>query len=217
MSATMERATMERPMMFVATVAPDAATGAVRAMYDEDLAELGYITTDTELFSLQPGVYRAWTELAEAVRRTMRLRRFELLTIVAARALGCRACVSAHAAFCIRAGIASREQIEAIVRDFRHAGLEPVEIALMDLVERVAIDAHHVGRADVEALRELGLRDNEILAAVLVAAARSFYSKSLEALGVPPSPALVDTNDLLDLAATAPAPGDPQPVRCGCA
>jgi uncharacterized peroxidase-related enzyme len=209
--------TMVTPTMFVAPVAPAAATGAVRTMYDEDLAHLGYIASDTELFSLQPEVYEAWTGLARAVRMTMRLRRYELLTIVAARALGCRACVSAHAALCIRRGIASRQQLEAIVRDFHDAGLEPVEVALMDLVERVAIDAHRVSRDEVEALKVLGLSDHEILAAVLVAAARSFYSKSLEALGVPPSPALVDTNGLLDLAATASAPGDPRLVTSGCA
>lgn len=187
--------------MYLETVAPGSASGAVREMYDEDLADLGYVATDTQLFSLQPEVYAAWVPLVRAVRKTTRLRRYELLTIVAARALGCRACVSAHAALCIRNGIAGREEIQAIVRDVRDAGLEPVEVALMELVERVAIDAHRVTRDEIDELRALGLRDDEILSAVLVAAARSFYSKTLEALGVPPSPELVETNGLLDVAA----------------
>jgi len=210
-------ATISPTRMFVETVAPDAATGAVGAMYDEDLAHRGFIATDTALFSLQPDVYRAWEGLARAVRKTMRLRRYELLTIVAARALGCRACVSAHAHLCIENGIAAREQVEAIVRDHHDAGLEPVEVALMDLVERVAIDAHRVSRAEVDELRALGLRDGDIFAAVLVGAARSFYSKSLEALGVPPSPQLVDTNGLLDLATSPAVAGEAGPVTAGCA
>lgn len=196
--------------VYLETVPPDAAEGAIREMYDEDLSDLGYVATDTQLFSLQPAVYAAWVPLARAVRKTTRLRRYELLTIVAARALGCRACVSAHAALCIRNGIASREEIEAIIRDFRDAGLDPVDVALMELVERVAIDAHRVTPREVEELRALGLQDEEILSAVLVAAARSFYSKALEALGVPPSPELAETNGLLDLA----APARPRVARC---
>jgi uncharacterized peroxidase-related enzyme len=192
--------------MYLETVAPDAASGVVREMYDQDLGDLGYVATDTQLFSLQPEVYAAWVPLARAVRKTTRLRRYELLTIVAARALGCRACVSAHAAMCIRNGIAGREEIEAIVRNFRDAGLDRVDVALMELVERVALDAHRVTSDQIQELRALGIRDDEILSAVLVAAARSFYSKALEALGVPPSPELSDTNGLLDAAATPRLP-----------
>jgi hypothetical protein len=52
----------------------------------------------------------------------------------------------------------------------------------------------------VESLRGLGLRDDEIFGAVLAAAARAFYSKSLEAMGTPANPELAETNGLLDLA-----------------
>jgi uncharacterized peroxidase-related enzyme len=185
--------------MYVSTVDPADATGAVRAMYDDDLKVDGYVATDTRLFSLQPEVYAAWMALARSIRKSMRLRRYELVTVAAARALGCRACVSGHSALLIRQGIVPREQMAAIVRDFRRAGLDPIEVALMELAEKVALDAHTVNAADVDLLRELGLRDDEIFGAVLAAAARAFYSKSLEAMGTPANPELADTNGLLDL------------------
>jgi uncharacterized peroxidase-related enzyme len=186
--------------MYVSTVDPADATGLVRAMYDDDLKVDGYVATDTRLFSLQPEVYTAWVALARSIRKSMRLRRYELITVAAARALGCRACVSAHSALLIRQGIVPREQMAAIVRDFRRAALDPIEVALMGLAEKVALDAHAVSAADVESLRELGLRDDEIFGAVLAAAARAFYSKSLEAMGTPANPELAETNGLLDLA-----------------
>jgi uncharacterized peroxidase-related enzyme len=186
--------------MYVSTVDPADATGAVRAMYDDDLKTDGYVATDTRLFSLHPEAYTAWVALSRSIRRSMRLRRYELITVAAARALGCRACVSGHSALLIRQGIVPREQMAAIVRDFRRASLDPIEVALMDLAEKVALDAHSVTAANVELLRELGLRDDEIFGAVLAAAARAFYSKSLEAMGTPANPELAETNGLLDLA-----------------
>jgi uncharacterized peroxidase-related enzyme len=190
--------------MYLETVAPDAASGEVREMYDADIAALGYVTTDSVLFSLRPAVHAAWRPLVRSIRQTMRLRHYELVTLAAARALGCRACVSAHGALLLRNNVVDRAQLEAIVRDFRDAGLDPLEVAMMDLAQKVAIDAHRVTRSDVETLRTLGLADAEILDVVLAAAARSFYSKTLEALGVPPCPELVETNDLLDVVKPGP-------------
>jgi uncharacterized peroxidase-related enzyme len=184
--------------MYIETIPPDTAIGPVREMYDADLASDGYVSTDTILFSLRPDVYALWVQLSRSIRKSMRLRRYELVTIAAARALGCRACVSGHASLLLRNGIA-RPQMEAIVRDFRDAGLEPVEVALMELAESVAIDAHRVAKADVDRLRDFGLRDDEIFGVVLAAAARCFYSKSLDAMGCPPTPELAETNGLIDL------------------
>jgi uncharacterized peroxidase-related enzyme len=202
--------------VYVQTVAPEDATGAVRDMYASDLADRGYVATDTLLFSLRPAVHAAWRELIRAIRTTLRLREYELVTIAAARALGCRACVSAHGAVAVRNRIVATDQLEAIVRDFRTAGLGPLEVALMDLADKVAVDAHRVTPADVDGLRAFGLRDEEILDVVLAAAARSFYSKALEALGVPPSPELAETNGLLDGAGSPVSWKDPA-VSSGCA
>jgi uncharacterized peroxidase-related enzyme len=192
--------------MHLEMVAPALAIGPVREMYDADLAALGYVTTDAQLFSLRPATHAAWKELVKSIRRTVRLRQYELITIAAARALGCRACVSAHGAVLLRNDIVDDAQLRAIVRDFRDAGLEPIEVAMMDLAEKVAVDAHRVTPGDIETLRAFGLTDAEILDVVLAAAARAFYSKTLEALGVPPSPELVQTNGLLDLVEPRPLP-----------
>ena len=54
----------------------------------------------------------------------------------------------------------------------------------MDLADKVADDATTVQQADIDRLRSLGLSDTEILDIVLAAAARCFFSKTLDALGV---------------------------------
>ncbi len=66
------------------------------------------------------------------------------------------------------------------------AGLADADIAVMELAEKIAADATSVTAADVERLRAVGLSDAEIFDVVLAAAARCFFSKTLDALGVQP-------------------------------
>ena len=122
--------------MYVSTVDPADATGSVRAMYDDDLRTDGYVATDTRLFSLQPEVYVAWIGLSRSIRKTMRASPLRARHRRGGPGLGCRACVSAHSALLIRQRIVTRQQMAAIVRDFRRAGLDPVEVALMELATR---------------------------------------------------------------------------------
>ena len=56
----------------------------------------------------------------------------------------------------------------------------------MALAERVVDDATSIDDSDLQPLRELGLSETEIMDVVLAAAARCFFSKTLDALGVLP-------------------------------
>ena len=73
-----------------------------------------------------------------------------------------------------------------VLRDRRAAGLDEVDVAVMDLAERVVDDASAIGEAELQPLRDLGLTEAEIMDVVLAAAARCFFSKTLDALGVLP-------------------------------
>ena len=86
----------------------------------------------------------------------------------------------------LRKNFFSAEQILAILRDYRHAGLEPEEVALMSFAEKVTLQANGVTQEDIEALRVHGLTDAEILDVVLAASARNFFSKTLDAVGAEP-------------------------------
>jgi alkylhydroperoxidase family enzyme len=76
------------------------------------------------------------------------------------------------------------EPVAAIARDHHVAGLDAVDVAVMDLAERVVDDATSIEGSDLKALRDLGLSDTEIMDVVLAAAARCFFSKTLDALDV---------------------------------
>jgi uncharacterized peroxidase-related enzyme len=186
--------------MHVHPVPPEQAEGIVRAIYGEDLRDDGYVSNMTLLFSLNPAAYQAWAALIGTIRGQMDLRRYELVTMAAATALRCRYCVSAHGNRILESEIFDREQLEAITRDFRSAGLPEMEVAVMELAEKVALHAYKVTPEDIDRLRGFGLTDAEIFNVVLAAAARCFFSKSLDAMGAEPDAALSATNDLVELA-----------------
>jgi alkylhydroperoxidase family enzyme len=134
-------------------------------------------------FEQRPEVYAAWGELNGAIKAGMDLRRYELVTLAAARRLRSSYCCLAHGSVLDeRFG----EPVRDIAVDHRSAGLDDVDVAVMDLAERVVDDATSIGDSDIEPLRELGLSETEIMDVVLAAAARCFFSKTLDALGVQP-------------------------------
>jgi alkylhydroperoxidase family enzyme len=71
----------------------------------------------------------------------------------------------------------------AIVSDHHDAGLDPVDVAVMGLADKVAQDATSVTQADIDALRAHGLSDAEIFDVIAAAAARCFFSKVLDGVG----------------------------------
>jgi alkylhydroperoxidase family enzyme len=134
-------------------------------------------------FEARPDVYAAWGELLAAIKANMDLRRYELATLAAAQRLRSSYCSLAHGKVLIER---FDEPVLQIATDRSEAGLDDVDLAVMDLAERVVDDATAIDEADLQRLRDLGLSDEEIMDVVLTAAVRSFWTKTLDALGVQP-------------------------------
>jgi alkylhydroperoxidase family enzyme len=91
-----------------------------------------------------------------------------------------------HGAVLLRSKLLTPEQLEALATDHRKAGLAPAEVAMLDVVEKIALHAYKVTPEDIEGLRHHGFSDEEVVDIVLAASARSFMSKTLDALGAEP-------------------------------
>ncbi len=180
-------------MAFVELVA-EPRDDVTRELFDTDLAQRGYVPNFTRLFAHRPGVYRAWRALVGEVAGNMDERRYELATLAAARRLKSSYCALQHGRVLV-------DQFDAPVReialDRRTAGLDDVDVAVMDLAEKVVDDATAIGADDLQPLRDLGLSGAEIMDVVLAAAARCFFSKTLDALGVQPDASLAELDPAL--------------------
>jgi uncharacterized peroxidase-related enzyme len=173
-------------MSFIETIAREEATGATREIYEAAEEGAGYLPNYTRLFSHRPEVYRAWQKLGAAIRENMSLRRYELVTLAAARRLEGTYCMLAHGETLLKSGEVDADQLAAIAQDFYHAGLTAEEVAVMAFAEKIIARSSSVTQADVDHLKSFGLSDAEILDITLTATARSFFAKTLDALGAVP-------------------------------
>ena len=148
-------------------------------------------------FAERPDVYQAWVALNTSIKANMDLRRYELATLAAAQRLRSSYCCLAHGKVLVEQFDAP---VAAIVSDRSSAGLDDVDLAVMELAERVVDDATSIGDDDLRPLRELGLSDAEIMDVVLAAAARCFFSKTLDAVGALPDAHFAELpRELLDV------------------
>ena len=90
----------------------------------------------------------------------------------------------------LRSKFFSAEQVEAIVKDYRTAGLSEHEVALIDFAIKMTDHAHKIAPRDIDRLRGLGFSDEEIVDVAATAAQRNFFSKLVDALGGEPEAAL---------------------------
>jgi alkylhydroperoxidase family enzyme len=132
-------------------------------------------------FDERPDVLAAWVQLNTSIKANMDLRRYELATLAAARRLRSTYCCLAHGSVLIEQ---FDEPVREIALDHRTAGLDATDVAVMDLAERVVDDATSIGDAELQPLRDLGLSETDIMDVVLAAAARCFFSKTLDAMDV---------------------------------
>ena len=169
-------------MSFLKTVAEDEAIGEVAELYLKATAQAGFLPNYMRIFSLHPEAYRAWRQLIGAIAKPMDERRYELSTVGAASRLRSTYCSLAHGE------ILSEDHLEPsvvvrIVENPDQLPLEEVDARVFRFARKVAADATSVTEEDIEGLRSAGLTEREILDVVLAAAARSFFTKVLDATG----------------------------------
>ena len=178
-------------MTFIKTISEEQAESLVQDQYQAAQKSMGYVPNYIKTFSLHPEVYDAWTKLIGAIRSKMRMRRYELVTLASAMTLECTYCMLAHGAL-LRKNFFSADQLMAIVKDFRNAGLPPEEVAMMSFAQKLTTQAHQISEQDIDELRSYGLSDEEILDVVLASTARNFFSKTLDALCATPDEAYLE-------------------------
>ena len=181
-------------MAFIEEIGDDDATGSAAELFAEDRAEDGFVRNDSRVLAHCPKIAEAWAALAGSVKETMDLRRYELATLAAARRLRSSYCMLAHGEI-VRETFLDEQALRAVVRDPRSADLDGTEAAVMDFAEKIVADATSVTQEDIDRLRELDLTDGEIFEVAATAAARCFYSKLLDALGVQADAVYLDTFD----------------------
>jgi uncharacterized peroxidase-related enzyme len=164
-------------------------TAEGQRIFDEDLAEVGYVMNVSRLWAYQPATMTGLFNLVRQANAADRLSIRQRLILVSA-------CASAFGdSYCslvwgCKLAEASDAQTAAEVLQGVDDGLSASERALAGWARTVARDPNHTGAADVQALRDAGFSDSQIFTITVFVALRLAFSTVNDALGLRPDAAL---------------------------
>jgi uncharacterized peroxidase-related enzyme len=173
-------------MAFIDIIPSSSISDEVRAMYARQEAHWGFVPNYAKIFCHRPEIMGLWAALQVGIKRHMTKRRFELITFVSATALRSTLCSLAHGRALTE--FIPEEDVFALARGEAPASLTAAEAAMVAFARKVASDASSVGAADVDELKRQGFTDGEVFDISAAAAARAFWTKLVESLGVEPEP-----------------------------
>lgn len=183
-------------MSFIKIISESESTAKVKEMYDIEKTLKGYLPNYAKVFCYRPKVMAAWKILIRSIIENMDPRRYELVTIAAAGKLHSSYCMLAHGSV-LKDNFYSSEQLNEIIKNPESPLLSPVDKAIMRFAEKIVYDAASITQKDIDELRNLELKDEEIFEIVTAATARCFFSKTLDALGAEPDKIFLKLDETL--------------------
>ena len=168
---------------------PPVVTDEVQALYDEDVADEGYVMNLTHLWAHDP---EALAALSGLIARTVEeggltFRQRGVLVSATAAALGDSYCAFAWGR---RLAKAAGAEVAAAVLEGRDEGLAADEQALAAWARAVVGDPNRTTVEDVDELRDVGFDDGQIFAITTFIALRLAFATVNAALGAQPDAVL---------------------------
>lgn len=155
-------------MSILHTVTPETATGEVAEIYAQIKNAWGRVPAAIQVFSANPFLLRHQWEYYGSVMQhpTLSMPLTACIRMLVSQAGNCGYCIDMNAGMLINLAGWTPEQVAATRADFNDSPLIPQEKTLLGLVLKAARDSSSVSAADLQAARDAGWSDVEILDAV---------------------------------------------------
>jgi uncharacterized peroxidase-related enzyme len=165
-------------------------TPQIQALYEQDLAETGYVWNVSRLWAYQPEtVDRLFELMSQAFKPSgLTFRQRGILVTAAASTLGDSYCSMAWGG---KLAGATEPALAAGVLKGRDDDLSEQEKAMAVWARKIVKDPNATVPADIQALRDTGLDDGQIFAITAFVALRLAFSSINDALGAQPDAQLV--------------------------
>ena len=157
---------MPQPDHISALGVPDPATldADLQAIWAKCVEKLGFVPNVYSAYSLKPQRLRnfmaMYNEIMLAPSGLSKLER-EMIAVVVSSANRCYYCLVAHGA-AVRMLSGDAELGEMLAFNYRVAQLPARQRAMLDFAHKLTVALHEVTEADREALRQLGLSNEDI-------------------------------------------------------
>jgi uncharacterized peroxidase-related enzyme len=168
----------------------DEAPAGVTELWAQPLERLGFVPNVMRVFALRPDHLLGWwsyyDELMRGESGLTKVQR-EMIAVVVSATNRCHYCMVSHGA-ALRKLTEDPVFVDQLTTGYKYATLDERERAMLDFAVKLTEQSHRCTEDDVEALRQAGWSDEEIMDIAQVAAMFNFTNRLASGLGWVPNP-----------------------------
>jgi uncharacterized peroxidase-related enzyme len=167
----------------------DEVPAEVQELWAKPLERLGFVPNVLRAFALRPDHLLAWwayyDELLRGESGLTKAQR-EMIAVVVSASNRCHYCIVSHSA-ALRKLTEDPVFVEQLATGYRYAQLDPRDRTMLDFAVKLTEESDLCDDEDIEALREAGWNDEEIMDIAQVAAMFNFTNRLASGLGWMPN------------------------------
>jgi uncharacterized peroxidase-related enzyme len=162
---------------------------AVKELWAKPLEKLGFVPNVLRVYAIRPRHLELWNAFYDDLMRGesgLTKAQREMIAVVVSAANRCHYCIVSHSA-ALRKLTGDPILVEQLQTNHPYAKVEPKERAMLDFAVKLTEQSHRCAEGDVEALREVGWTDEDIMDIAEVAAMFNFTNRLASGLGWRPN------------------------------
>jgi uncharacterized peroxidase-related enzyme len=178
-------AIVDRSIAWLRVPPEEDATSGVKALNDKAIEKLGFVPNVLRVYALRPQHLELWNAFYDDLMRgesTLTRPQREMIAVVVSTVNRCHYCIVSHSAY-LRKLTGDPVLVEQLRTNYRYADVQPRERAMLDFAVKLTEQSAACTEADVEALREAGWADEDIMDIAEVAAMFNFTNRLASGLG----------------------------------
>ena len=168
----------------------EEAPGEVKELWAKPLEKLGFVPNVLRVYAIRPRHLQLWNEFYDELMRGesgLTKAQREMIAVVVSTTNRCHYCIVSHSA-ALRKLTGDPLLVEQLASNQAYARVEPKERAMLDFALKLTERSSSCTEADVEALREAGWTDEDIMDIAEVAAMFNFTNRMAHGTGMLPNP-----------------------------
>jgi uncharacterized peroxidase-related enzyme len=169
--------------------ADEDAPPSVKELSAKANEKLGFVPNVLRVYALRPRHLELWNAFYDDLMRgesALTREQREMIAVVVSTANRCHYCMVSHSAY-LRRLTGDPVLVEQLRTNYKYAEIDPRERAMLDFAVKLTEQSAACTEADVEALREAGWADEDIMDIAEVAAMFNFTNRLASGLGWVPN------------------------------
>jgi uncharacterized peroxidase-related enzyme len=181
------------PICWLDVPGADDVPDEVKELWAKPLEKLGFVPNVLRVYAIRPRHLQLWNEFYDELMRGesgLTKAQREMIAVVVSTANRCHYCIVSHSA-ALRKLTGDPLLVEQLLTNHAYAPVDAKERAMLDFTVKLTERSSTCTEADVDALREAGWSNEEIMDIAEVTAMFNFTNRLASGLGWRPNPEYV--------------------------